>query len=294
MSGLEKLFINFRLRQIPNTMQTEEFSWKTPDNLKIYGKTWKATEPKAVVCLVHGMFEHCNRYEHYAKGFTDAGFSVVGYDRRGHGQSEGQLGHTPSYEALLQEVDGLLENAKSQFPDKPVILYGHSQGGNIVLNHILSRKPKIDLAITTGAWIILNEEPSAGLVFVGKILNKILPTLNAPNSLNPDHISSLPEQVKDYVDDKLIHSKFTFRTGFEMLEAADRLKEYAGSFPVPLLMMHGSKDSVISPESSNGFSARVEGDIELKIWKDQYHEVHNDVKSKEMLNYALDWINRKL
>ena len=115
-------------------MTSNEFNWTTPDKVKIYAKEWKVEFPKAVIALVHGLGEHCNRYQHLAEYFAKHNIATVGYDRRGHGQSEGKRGHSPNYETLLQEVDQLLEVTKNRYPITPVFIYGHSMGGNILLN----------------------------------------------------------------------------------------------------------------------------------------------------------------
>src|SRR5688572_31125124 len=98
-------------------MKTEEFHWRSIDDLKIFGKCWSPDKDiKGVVCLVHGMGEHCNRYEHLGKFLCDNGIALVAYDQRGHGKSEGKRGHTPSYEHLLQEVDNLIKKTRELFP----------------------------------------------------------------------------------------------------------------------------------------------------------------------------------
>ena len=43
--------------------------------------------PKATVQLVHGMVEHIDRYEDFAKYLMSAGYAVIGHDHLGHGDS---------------------------------------------------------------------------------------------------------------------------------------------------------------------------------------------------------------
>ena len=49
-------------------------------------------------------------------------------------------GVTPPYALLLDDVGLLLGEADKHFPGKPRFLYGHSMGGNLVLNYALQRK----------------------------------------------------------------------------------------------------------------------------------------------------------
>ena len=42
----------------------QEVKWKSRDGLDIFGQVWEpqVIQPKAVVCLVHGLGEHSSRY----------------------------------------------------------------------------------------------------------------------------------------------------------------------------------------------------------------------------------------
>lgn len=58
---------------------------------------------------MHGYAEHCERYDHVARFWNEAGFSVVGYDHRGHGRSDGQLGYFSSFERLIDDLQEFAE-----------------------------------------------------------------------------------------------------------------------------------------------------------------------------------------
>jgi alpha-beta hydrolase superfamily lysophospholipase len=91
-------------------MKRFEFRWRSEDELKLYSPGWAPeTEPKAVVCHVHGLEEHSGRYAHVAAFLNQAGYSFLGFDLRGHGRSEGQRGHSPSYDALMGDISCFLE-----------------------------------------------------------------------------------------------------------------------------------------------------------------------------------------
>ena len=70
-------------------MLHEEFSWQTPDGLKLFAQLWqpKTAPVRAVIALVHGLGEHSARYQHVAQWLTENRYAVVAYDQRGHGRS---------------------------------------------------------------------------------------------------------------------------------------------------------------------------------------------------------------
>ncbi|MGI6532826.1 MAG: alpha/beta fold hydrolase [Bacillota bacterium] len=85
--------------------------------------------------------EHSGRYEHVASFFNEKGFSCIAFDLRGHGMSGGKRGHAKSYEAIMRDVDTLFEESPLGRACRAIVLYGHSLGGNIVLNYALRGTP---------------------------------------------------------------------------------------------------------------------------------------------------------
>lgn len=155
-------------------MKHDEFKFKSFDGLQLFGQSWQSeTKSRAVICLVHGMGEHSGRYGHVADRLTQAGYSVFAFDLRGHGKSPGPRGHTPSYEALMQDISSLLEVANKQFSQLPSFLYGHSLGGNLVLNYVIRRQPKLKGVIVTGPWLRLAFEPSRFKIILAQITNYV-------------------------------------------------------------------------------------------------------------------------
>jgi len=275
-----------------------ESTLKTKDGLNLYSKSWTVENPRAVIALVHGFGEHCNRYDHVADFFNKNNFSVVAYDRRGHGKSDGKRGHMTSHESIIDEVDLLLEKCRSEHPGKEIILYGHSQGGNVVLHYLLKHKVNLSkdlpIAMVTGPWIKLGFEPPKIKVFAGKLLENLAPSVSQSNELDVNLLSHDPKVVKDYVNDPLVHSEVTFKCGMEMLRSGAVLENYKGDFPIPLLILHGGEDQIISPEGSRIFEKNVTGDITLNILEGQYHEIHNEVEYSKVFDMFLGWINEKL
>ncbi len=272
---------------------TEQFI-TSKDGIQLYTADWNMPNPKAVICLIHGFGEHINRYHHVADFYNKNGFAVVGMDSRGHGKSDGKRGHTPQYEAYMNDIEGFIDDAKSRYKNIPVFLYGHSMGGNLVLNFILKRQTVLAGAIVTGPWIKLAFEPKAIMITLGKIMRSIYPTMTQGSGLVASSISSDPSVVEAYVNDPLVHSSITASAGMAMTEAAAWLNEYSGDVPLPLLIMHGTVDKLTSQPASEAFFKRVKGDVKYKKWEGMYHEIHNEPNKMEVFNYTLGWLDSKI
>src|SRR5262249_45434336 len=82
----------------------------TDDGLALVTQTWPAPGEAArgLVVIVHGLGEHCRRYDHVARRLNAVGFDVVGYDHRGHGHSPGPRGGIPADDSLCADLGRVL------------------------------------------------------------------------------------------------------------------------------------------------------------------------------------------
>ncbi len=274
-------------------MQHTEFNWITPDGISIFAQSWSpSAKPRAVVALVHGLGEHSERYTHVGRFFADTGIATVAYDRRGHGKSGGKRGHTPDYAFYLDEVETLIKQAQTQFPNLPVFLYGHSMGGNIALNYALRRTISGLAGIISSAAVIrLAFRPSPVLLALGKLTKVIYPSFTQKNQLEFAAISRDKAVVDAYTADPLVHDSLSSVAGLGILEYADYLCNNPTKFPVPLYITHGSDDRITSASGSEWFAKNYTGDITLKIWNGLYHEIHNEPEQADVLGEMVTWMN---
>lgn len=265
------------------------------DGIKLYAQGWRPEgEPKAVVCLIHGLGEHCGRYAHVAESLEQAGYAMLGFDLRGHGKSDGKRGHTPSTETYLQDIDRLLEEAEKWFPGAPRFLYGHSLGGILVLNYALNRDADLAGVIATGPVLRTSLEEQTGKVFLAKTFATLLPSFDMPSGLNPQDISRDPEIVQTYIEDPLVHDRATLAFAKSSLQAIEQTFEKAVDFPVPLLLMHGTSDRLGFPSGSQEFAGLVRCDCTLKLWEGLAHEIHNEPEKEEVLQFMVGWLDSKI
>ncbi len=268
---------------------------KSKDGLDLVCYSWEPEEkPKAIICLVHGLGEHCGRYGHVAAGFNQAGYAVIGFDLRGHGRSGGQRGHADSLESLMGDIDLLLEEAEMRFPGLPRFLFGHSLGGILVLNYTLLRKPDVKGVVASSSGLRTALEKQAVKVSLAKVLGRVLPTGSLPSGLDPASISRDPDVVANYRADRLVHYCVSFGMGKQVLDAIRWVFEHANEFPTPLLMQHGTSDVLAFPEGSKEFAALVPGECTLKLWDGLYHEIYNEPEKEVVLEYTRQWLNARL
>jgi alpha-beta hydrolase superfamily lysophospholipase len=274
-------------------MEISEWTWKSADGLSMYSRSWTPPgKPKAVVALVHGHGEHIQRYDHVGAALTGQGYAMLGFDLRGHGKSGGARGHTPSYEALMGDIEAFLQQAEARFPGQPRFLYGHSMGGNLVLNYALRRKPQLRGVIATGPWLELAFQPPASQVSLGRLMNGIAPGFTQHSKLDTKGLSHDQAVVSAYEQDPLVHDKISARLFVSIYESGLWALEHAAEFPLPLLLMHGSADPITSAKASQAFAAKAGDKVTLKVWDGMFHEIHNELEKAEVIKVMLDWLGR--
>ncbi|HBV88783.1 MAG TPA: lysophospholipase [Desulfosporosinus sp.] len=270
-----------------------EFEFSVDGGTVLYAKEWQpATKSRGVICLIHGLGEHSGRYVNMAQYLTQAGYVLLAYDQRGHGKSLGRRGYTPFYDTLLDDIDRFRRESIKRFPGLPTFLYGHSLGGNLVLNYVLRRRPEFAGVIVTSPWLKLTVEPPRLLIALLRLLNRLWPTFSLPSGLDLKALSRDLNVVDAYKADPLVHNRISIRLFVTMDHAGRWALKNAAKFDLPLLLMHGEADRITSSEASKQFAGQVPMDCTLKLWQGLYHELHNEPEKDEVLAYIVKWLEK--
>lgn len=280
-------------------MKTFETRMDGQDDTAFYVQGWEpdSGNPKALVALIHGLGEHTGRYPHVAQALTEAGYALVGFDLRGHGKSGGPRGHTSSLDAYMQDIRQFFELLKQRYPDIPHFIYGHSLGGLLTLAYAIQDGAGLKGVMVTSSALRSPLQKQKAKVAMAKILGSLIPTVTLPSGLEAAAISHDPDVVQKYIKDPLVHSSTSLGFGKAALKAVDLCFARAKDFPAPLLMMHGTGDRIAYCSGSEEFAqlVRTAGcDVTLKLWKDMYHELHNEPEKMEVFKFMIEWLDRHL
>ena len=272
-----------------------EFNWRDEQGQTIYAVEWPPSgEARAVLGLVHGLGEHCRRYDHYLAWFAEQGVACVSYDRQGHGRSDGKRGYARDYKLYVDEIARLVRECGTRYPGRPIFLYGHSMGGQLTLRYLVRRNPRIAGVIISAPHIRLPTAPNPLKVRIGRWLRRWKPDLALGNGLDKQFLSRDADVVVRYEADSLVHDRLSARTGIDMLENAALLNRFAGKVEVPLLIMHGQDDRITSANGSRDFVERVSGPVTYQEWPGLYHELHNEPEWTTVAEFVLGWIEERL
>ncbi len=269
-----------------------ETGWKTGDGIAIHARGWEpeGVSPDAVVCLVHGIGEHGGRYGHVAEAFCKKGMAFWAPDMRGHGLSGGVKGHLPSAETIVSDIAQYLAQARQRYPGIPMVLYGHSLGGIFVLYYGLKDSSGVIGVISTSPGLRNALEKQPLKVAAAKILGFLFPRLAISSGLDSKAISRNRQEVSTYLADPLVHDKMTLGFGKVMLGVNHYTLENSGKFSLPLLLLHGKKDSIAFPSGSEAVAASLGNRCTFVMWEEALHELHNEPEKEEVLQTMTGWV----
>jgi alpha-beta hydrolase superfamily lysophospholipase len=171
------------------------------DGVALHGREWSTQAPRAVVVLVHGLAASSvdPAVVRQAKALRAAGFHVVTYDSRGHGQSEGQctLGDREAYDVAAAV-------AKASGSGLDVVLVGASMGAVAALRYAASGEDKLAGVVSISSPATWRTPRSApGLLVMGlartrvgrEIANRRLRVRIAPTWSAPEPPTELVRRI---------------------------------------------------------------------------------------------------
>ena len=272
-------------------MVATEWRWKSGDGLDMQAREWvPAGSKRGLVVLVHGFDDHGGRYLHVGDALAAAGFVLCSYDARGQGRSGGKWAYVDRYEQLMDDLGAFLDLATARHPGLPRFLYGHSMGGNEVLNFLLRRKPKLEGAIATSPWLELAVRAPGWQLAAARVAAALPVAVAIPTGMDPAGISHDASVVKAYLADPCVKGKITPRLLVSVLDAGQWALAHAGELSVPLLLMHGDSDQITAHGASQRFAKAAGAGVTLRSWPGAFHELHNEPEKAEVLKAITGWL----
>ncbi len=244
-------------------------------------------EPRAIIVLLHGLFEHSGRYERTGDLLSNAGFHVRSFDAAGHGASGGARADIEDWDQFHDQLQDHMEWAYAQGP--PVVLMGHSGGSLIAVGYCLEERHQPNLMVLSAPSF------SGGARWqrvAAKLLVSITPRLRLPTKITGDQLVRDADVGGQYETDPLVQPKGTVRLGSRLFDAMDRAREGIGALEVPTLALHGGKDTLVPTESSAFLADHPK--VERRVYPDLHHEILNEPEGPQVVADIIAWVNDRI
>ncbi len=274
-------------------MKHQEGNFSNDKGQSLYYQFWlPAGKVKASVFIIHGLHEHCGRYQHLAAYLTDNGYGVYGLDFPGHGKSDGLRSYVDSYLDFINPMERSLDMIRDWQPGLPVFFLGHSMGGLLGAAYLADHPHRVNGAILSGSLVKVPDYVSDFTLQIGKILSNILPKFRIV-AIDIEGLSRDPAVVQAYIDDPLVFKgKTTTRISNEINYAIELVEKRGPAITDPLLILHGGADRVCDPSWSQYIYDLVSSpDKQLIIYDGLYHEIYNEPEAETVYDDVINWLD---
>lgn len=290
---------------------------------ELYVKVWQCDgAPKAAVQLIHGMAEHIERYDRFARALAAQGMLVVGYDQAGHGKSipkggtRGYFGASDGWSNLIKDVKQVREYIEQLAPGVPCVLFGHSMGSFVARSYAARHKDDHSVYIFSGtagkngalaiAKLIAKRELKKGAKRESQLLNSLsFGAYNKPfkpNRTEFDWLSRDDSEVDKYVADELCGFCFTAKAFADLFDGLTELDQpsWASAVPnKPILLISGKNDPVGGKDAKGVLEVaqklRSTGhDVTVKLYEGARHELLNELNKEAVTADIIQYIEENL
>ncbi len=271
-----------------------ENSFVNADGIAIAYRAWRseAKDKRGIVLISHGLGEHSGRYRHVAAALTEVGFVCYGIDHLGHGMSGGTRAYVPDGMLPVRDLDRLYQIARSENPNLPALLFGHSMGSLIGLGFELRFPGRLQGIAITGSPVHGEYAKPAWLVSLCLWAARHIPKVRLSPPGSPAVLTADAEVLKEWLNDPLVDkgmwrvgtSAALVRLGREICQKAEEIK-------TPLLLLHGSADHLVPASGSRFLAENVASDeVTVKVYDGLRHELVNETERDEIIRTIRDWL----
>ena len=257
------------------------------DGTPLLVRRWTAaSDPWALMLLVHGLAEHSGRYERTGGLLAEAGIDVTAFDLRGHGGSGGPRGDVEQWTDYLDDIAVRLEAVRAEADGRPVVLFAHSYGGLICTDYVLSGRPAPDVLVLSAP--ALGDGLPRWQHILAPLIARIWPTLALKNAWGPDVLSRDPEVGRLVGLDPGNPERMTVRLGAFGFAAQERVRASLSRLAVPTLVFHGSDDRLVPPAATEPFEG-VPG-VSRRVYPGLRHETLNEPEGPQIVADVVAWL----
>ena len=273
---------------------------------------------KGSVVVLHGMAEHHERYEPFAKFLNDNGYDVFLYDHRGHGKDKkheelGFFAESNGYKKVIGDAIRVLRYAKQENRGEKIFLFGHSMG-SMMARCVIQYLDGIDGVVICGTSYMKPLVIRGGIILssiikffkgarhISPYMNKLCVGGKAYTQLSKrtafDWLSRDNTVVGSYIGDPYCGYVCTvsfYKDLIKLCQQSGNPKMMARTRKdLPMLLIAGDHDPVggCGKDVQRLFTAIQKMGFtkaECTLYEDCRHELLNELNRDEIMKDILDW-----
>ena len=237
-------------------------TFSTHDGVELFYRHWPASAatqgPRRALVMFHRGHEHSGRIAHLAEELDLPGFDIFAWDARGHGESPGARGDSPSFATSVRDVQTFIEHisASHGIAVEEMAVLAQSVGAVIASTWVHDYAPKIRaLVLASPAFKVKLYVPLArpGL----GLLRAWRGNFFVNSYVKARFLTHDPARIASFDSDPLIARAISVNMLLGLYEAAERVVADAEAIQVPTQLLISGADFVVERKPQEQFFARL-------------------------------------
>jgi alpha-beta hydrolase superfamily lysophospholipase len=298
-------------------MKKNEHYYKREDHI-LYAVVYEPdTDPIATIQIIHGLGEHCGRYNYLIEALVLSGYQVITSDHVLHGRSvtDNEIIGSWSFSDDWNDILSDLLNVYQRYGNHsvPYFVIGHSMGSVIAREYAYQNYELISKLILMGSLPTVSKFTTVPAVFLSfmvslikrhhpsPFLKQVIDGKTRDEFDNPNEwLSKDKKVIKALNEDPYVGYVYSARFYHQFFKAIHRVNRssYLRSLTqLPILFLSGKEDP--TGDYGNGVLKLVQkirkissdsSQIDVKIYDGMRHELHNEIKRDTVFKDIIKWL----
>lgn len=276
--------------------EAQEKQFSSHDGTSLFYRYWPRSSRGAAdraVVLLHRGHEHSGRVQHLVDELGLDDFGCFAWDARGHGRSPGPRGDSPSFAALVKDLDCFIRHISDQYgiPADNIVVLAQSVGAVLAATWAHDFAPPIrGLVLTAPAFKVKLYVPFARSALA--LRYRLGGNFFIKSYVKAKFLTHDPERIRSYETDPLITRDISARVLLGLYDAAERVVADAQAIRLPVQVLVSEADWVVHRGPQETFFQRLGSKRkELHLLPGFYHDTLGERDRKLALDKVRGFID---
>ena len=278
-------------KQIPLSSPAITANWiEGEGDVKLRLNTWPAQgRQRAVILAVHGFGDTAElTYRRAAAFWATKGITTYAYDHRGFGRNASYK-RWAGPETMIADLRVIASRIRTQHPDLPLTVIGHSMGGGVVLG-AAGGDLDADKIVLAGPAITGGQGVNPVYRLVGWVAGVTVPE----KRFTGDGLVSIQAtDNRDAVIEALAEprriSQPSARELYGLVRLMDAADETISNVTIPTLTLIGAKDEIFNPRQIEQIHNRIPSAENFILYPDGWHWLFRDLQAANVWRDVADF-----
>lgn len=246
------------------TRPCQVYRFTTHDGVELFYRHWPAqtASRRGTMVLFHRGHEHGGRMAHLVDELQMSNIEFFAWDARGHGQSPGARGFSPSFGTSVRDVQTFMDHIVAQHgvAMDDVFVIAQSVGAVLVSAWVHGYAPRIrGMSLASPAFKVKLYVPFARTGI--RLWQALAGPFFVNSYVKARYLTHDPVRVASYESDPLIARPIASHILLGLYEAADRVVADAAAITLPTQVLISGSDWVVHQGPQRAFFDRLSSPI---------------------------------